>query len=563
MAKKYTAVIAALNSQYIHSSLAPWCLAAGVRAYCKEDVAHRVAEGTVNEDLMALADRITSDNPDAVALCCYIWNITATRRLIELVKERLPKAVIIIGGPEVAFRPESSLNDIPLADYLISGEGELPVAQLLDSLARGEKGEGIPGVCRRENGELVITEPFFLPDDPPSPYTDDYFASLKGRIAYLETSRGCPYSCAFCLSGRCGGVRYFEVDRAKKEILMLARSGTKTVKFVDRTFNANRPRAKEIIQFILANYGSEIPQGVCFHFEMAGDILDDETIELLNFAPLGAMQAEIGVQSFHGETLEAINRKTDLAKLSHNISRLIDVGNLHIHIDLIAGLPHEDLSIFKRSFDEAFSLCPHMLQLGFLKLLHGSPMREDVQQFPCHFSPDPPYEVLDTPWLSAEELSQLRRVEDALDRLYNSGRFCRTLGYLLKATGMTPFCFFQSFGDFAADKGTAKISLDSYTRLLWDYSTQQKGVDKEKLQDALVCDRLAHRLPARLSWMKGDPGKLKRLIIAVESDLGFRPAKGIERSYALLCVWGAVWADYDGKNPVTGEYELHFYYPNA
>ncbi len=561
MKNKLTAAICVLNSKYIHSSLAPWCLSAGVDAYCGPEIAAEVVEGTINERLEDVAQRILALNPRVIGFSCYIWNISATKELIRLVKNRLPGAVVVLGGPEVSYCAEKLLCGEPEVQYVLSGEGEKPFALLLNAISRGETPENIPGVCYRRGGQAVTVPPYTPEEDPPSPYTSKYLNALRGRIAYLETSRGCPYSCAFCLSGRCGSARFFHLDRAKKELLLLARSGAKTVKLVDRTFNANRRRAIELFRFIIENYGTEIPAGVCFHFEIAGDLLDEETLSLLAQAPVGAMQLEIGLQSFNPKTLAAINRKTDVERLKENIRRLISSANMHIHIDLIAGLPYEDFASFAESFNTAYSLGPNMLQLGFLKLLYGAPMRENPEEFPCRYDNQPPYEVTRTPWLSEEELLRLHHTEDALERLYNSGRFRRTLPYLLEKSGTTPFGLFDRFGEFAARKGTDKISLDDYTALLFSFFSGQNGIDREALRDRMVCDRLSTNASGRLPPVLRvrDPA-LGRAIRELEDTN--RPSKGIKRGYALLYAGHRlVYADYQNRNPVSGEYPLFEFRP--
>jgi radical SAM superfamily enzyme YgiQ (UPF0313 family) len=548
----FSAVICCLNSQYIHSSLAPWCLLAGVKAYCEPGIFAQVTEGTVNEPAEAAAERILSHRPRAVGFCCYIWNIRRVLELTRAVKDRLPGTAIILGGPEVSYRAAEILEDEPQIDFVLSGEGERPFALLLNALNRGSGFDEIPGLCLRKDGGIFAADPYTPCDIPPSPYGEEYFSALNGRIAYLETSRGCPFSCAFCLSGRCGGVRFYPMERAKRELLLLANSGTKTVKLVDRTFNANRERAKELFRFIIENYGTGIPCGVCVHFEIAGDLVDEETLALLAAAPKGAMQLEIGLQSFNNETLGSVSRRTDLDCLRKNIRRLVENGNMHIHIDLIAGLPKEGFSSFGKSFDTAYELKPHMLQLGFLKLLYGAPMREQPEQYPCRFSPDPPYEVSETPWLSADDLLRLHACEDALDRLYNSRRFRRTLQYLLKSTGLRPFELFCRFGEYSAAKGTAGIPLDDYTALIVQYFSGYPSVDIGELRDALVCDRLAVNASGKLPSVLRIPGQ--DLKMALRQTLGDDAPK---RGAALLCTRPVlVHAEGRSKDPVTGEFPL-------
>lgn len=559
MKKEFDVVICSLNSQYIHSSLAPWCLLAGLEQYVHDGINAVVIEGTINEAPRNILDRILFHRPTLVGFCCYIWNITEIFELVKRIKQELCECVIVLGGPEVSYQAGAVLQNTPLVDYVISGEGEKPFTELLRAIHGSTDVGGIPGLCYRKGSEIITAEPYTPDEVPPSPYTERYFAALNGRIAYLETSRGCPYSCAFCLSGRCGGVRYYDLERVKKELLLLAASGTQTVKLVDRTFNAHRSRAKELFSFIIKRYGKEIPQGVCFHFEIAGDLLDEETIELLGTAPAGAMQFEIGLQSFNPKTLTAVSRRTDVKKLKQNISALLIKGNAHIHIDLIAGLPYENMSRFKDSFNTAFSLRPHMLQLGFLKLLHGSPMRENPKQFPCEYNQKPPYEVSKTPWLSEEELEQLHHTEHALNLLYNHGRFSRTLAYLLRRMNQSAFELFSEFGLFLSQADQNQKSLDDFTALVFSYYSGQSNVEPSRLRDCMVCDRLATNASGRIpkALQIHDP-KLKSAIRALERKYGHK--KGIKRGYALLYSENCLaYTDYEDKNPVTGEYLISKY----
>lgn len=562
MERKIKAVISMLNSKYIHSSLAPWCLAAGVDAYCDEGVIAEVVEGTINEKISDVAARVVAHEPQVIGFCCYIWNISQTMELIRLIKEQFPRLLIVLGGPEVSYNARAILSRDKLVDYVIAGEGEAPFALLLNALLHGSPVTGLPGLCYREAGAIIVSEPYIGTEEPPSPYTGRYLEALKGRIAYLETSRGCPYSCAFCLSGRCGSSRFYDIERAKAEILLLANSGAQTVKLVDRTFNANRKRAYELFDFIITNHGGAIPRGVCFHFEIAGDILDEETIGLLSTAPVGAIQLEIGIQSFNAETLEAVNRKTDVARLKHNIARLIANANMHIHIDLIAGLPLEDWTSFRDSFNTAWSLAPNMLQLGFLKLLHGSPMREKPDDFPCEYSKEPPYEVTKTPWMPGDELVRLHAVEGALERIYNSGRFKRTLDYILQQSNAAPFDLLYQFGMFSVEHGLTNITLDEYTKLIYGYFGGQKNIEKLKLRDVLVCDRLATDSSGVLpQFLQIKDPMLKRVKAELNGRASFQRPDGVKRGIALLysedC---AVYADYEHKNPITGEYPLIKYW---
>ncbi len=554
--RPFSAALCALNAKYVHSSLAPWCLLAGVRAFAP-DIDAYVVEGTVNEPPETVLERIASGAPAVVTFSCYLWNIRQTLALAEQLKRRLPGVCIVLGGPEVSYCAERVLNENPAVDFVLSGEGETSVPALLSCLAQGKalSAEEVPGLCTRQH----IAPPCVLSGEVPSPYTPEYFKALNGRIAYLETSRGCPFTCAFCLSGRCGTPRYFDLKGVYENILALANSGAQTVKLIDRTFNANPRHANAILRFLLSHYGREIPAGVCFHFEIAGDILTEETMELLAQMPAGAVQLEIGMQSFCEKTLEAVRRKTNTEKLKANIRRLVAMGNMHIHIDLIAGLPYEDVPTFAESFNTAYALGADMLQMGFLKLLHGAAMREEPQNFPCEFRSEPPYEVISTPWLTAEELEMLHGVEDVLERMVNSGRFQRTADYIMECTGLPPFALFQAIGKAAHEAGVAShgVALDEYTAFLLDTAPRLwQNVTREALRDVMVCDRLESNATGRLPLCLhiADPalGQTVKRLAALNP-----PRPGVRRGVAILYTERqAVYVDYENKNPKTGRFAL-------
>ncbi len=555
MARALHAVICGLNSQYIHSTLAPWCLLSGVRAYAPSLTAE-VVEGTINESPDAVFTRIVEKAPQVVSFSCYIWNIETVLRLTARLKRALPGLRVVLGGPEVSYRAGALLREEPSVDFVLSGEGERPFAMLLMALNLGSSLHGIRGLCYRDGDAVIEGEPYVTNELPPSPYCSEYFDTLNGRIAYLETSRGCPFSCAFCLSGRCGGVRYFPLERAQNEILLLANSGSKTIKFVDRTFNADRKRALSIIRFIREHYGTDIPRDVCFHFEIAGDLLDEETLTELSESPAGLFQTEIGIQSFHEPTLTAIARKTDVERLGRNVCRLLACQTVHVHIDLIAGLPREGIGTFADSFNAAYSLSPHMLQLGFLKLLYGAPMREHPAEYSCDYSAAPPYEVTRTPWLSEDDLVRLHRLETVLDRLYNSGRFRRTLRYLLDATGYTPFVLFETLSECLPKE---RVSLDAYTEQVYAVCSSWDGVDAEQLRGYMACDRIATNpsgiLPPCLRANELERKRLKRL---ADTDERFRRPMSVKRGTAYVD-GRLIYADYTTPHPVTGEYPLHIF----
>ena len=475
-------IISCLNSKFVHASLSPWCLAAGVREFAQNTYDVSIKESTINGDAQGFAQKIINEKPDVVAFSCYIWNITKTLEICRIIKQNC-NCKIVLGGPEVAYRHKDVLEKYDFIDFVLSGEGEWTFPDFIDNL-NGNLAS-VSGLTYRKNGEIITIPEKEYTDTPPSPFSDEFFEKLNGRIAYIETARGCPYRCAFCLSGRCSPLRFFDIDRVKEDIIKLATSGTQTVKFVDRTFNANENRANEILRFIKENYGKAIPENVCFHFEIAGDILKESTLEILSNMPYGAVQLEIGMQSFNEDLLKTINRKTDTKKLIENIKKLISFNNMHIHIDLIAGLTGEDLESFKNSFNIGYSLKAHMLQMGFLKLLYGAEMRENSEKYPCIFNDEPPYEVISTPFLSAEEIKTLKNCEDALDRLYNSGRFLFTLEYLTEEVGIPPFDIFNDFGN-SVDGNNMRLS--DYAEKLYNFFSAK--CDKEILREKILCDLL-------------------------------------------------------------------------
>ena len=478
-------IIACLNSKYIHSSLAPWCLFSGVKSFSESNPEVKVMESTINSNIVDFAESILCEKPEILSFSCYIWNIEKTLEICKYIKTKA-HIKIALGGPEVSYRAKNVLENYNFIDFVLSGEGEESYPLLIDVLSQNGDFSSVEGLTFRKNGKIVSIPEKEYVGTPVSPYSDEYFCNLKGKITYIETSRGCPYRCAFCLSGNTSKLRFFDIDKVKEDIIKVANSGTQTVKFIDRTFNANAKRANEIIKFIIENHGDRIPLNVCFHFEIAGDILSEETFDILKNAPKGLFQLEIGMQSFNEDTLKAINRKTDTAKLVENIKRLVSFNNMHIHIDLIAGLTGEDLESFERSFNIGYSLGANMLQMGFLKLLYGADMRENPQKYPCKYTEAPPYEVTETPWLTSEEIIKLKKCEDAVERLYNSGRFLFTLDYLISNNFFTPFELFYKFGN---EIDGNKMNLSDYAVHIFYFFKEY--ADAEILRETILCDLLS------------------------------------------------------------------------
>lgn len=485
-------ICACLNSKYIHSSLAPWCLKAGVSSFCAEKHSVIVKESTVNGNIFAFADEIINESPDMISFSCYIWNISQTLRMIKYIKDRA-SCIIVAGGPEAAYNSVELLKAHSYIDYILSGEGEWSFSSLVNKIDANEALSDCEGLSFRNDDRIIINEPLCHKETPPSPYCKEYFEQLNGRIAYIESSRGCPYRCAYCLSGRVSSLRYFDLSVVKDEIIKLSHSGTRTIKFVDRTFNADENKANEILVFIRDNYKTKISDKVCFHFEISAELLSDETVELLSTMPEGLCQLEIGVQSYNKLTLSSINRKCNTEILDKNIRKLIAFKNIHIHTDLIAGLPNENLTSFKNSFNRAFDLRPHMLQVGFLKLLHGADMRENPENYPCEYASEPPYEVLSTPVLSHDDLMIIKDCEKAVDKLYNSRRFLFTIDYIINNCNIPAFEFFSGIGKYINEHF---MPIETVITELFSYCCT--FADRVIISELIRCDIISTNLNVRI-----------------------------------------------------------------
>ncbi|MCX7749698.1 MAG: B12-binding domain-containing radical SAM protein [Clostridia bacterium] len=455
-------LLVALNSKYIHSSLAVWYLKASCGPLCG-DV--KVMEFTINDQPDAVLASIYREHPDNVAFSCYIWNFGMVTKIAQNLKKVCPEIKIILGGPEVSFDPGKIMEQYFFIDYIVTGEGEIVLNELLSGISEGQAVEPyIDGLWWRNEASVVSGKKAKLIeelDSIPSPYTDEMIHALGNRIVYFESSRGCPFSCAYCISSTFEGVRYFSMERVKKDLKKLVKSGVRQVKFVDRTFNCNKIRAKEIFKTIIENY-----KDINFHFEAAADLFDEEMLEILRAAEPGLIQFEIGIQSTNLKTLEAVTRKTSLEKVFNYIRRIREMGNIHIHLDLIAGLPYEDFESFGKSFDEVYTLSPHQLQLGFLKMLKGSRVRNESDLFGYQYRLDPPYEVLCSQFLSYEEMLQLKGIEELVDRYYNSGKFIETFQYVMELFYQRPFDFFLAFSKVWEQINQAVAGRDLYTLLL-------------------------------------------------------------------------------------------------
>ena len=439
---KNKVLLSAVNAKYIHSNLAVRYL----KKYCETQIEQvDIAEFSINDNINNILKRLFTSDADIYGFSCYIWNISLILNLCSSLKKAKPEALIILGGPEVSYDPASILTNNPSVEYVVVGEGEATLLELLVGITTGRRSlYDLPGIAYREGADMVTTKPRpLIPKLDMLPFPYDSLDGFTNKIIYYETSRGCPFNCQYCLSSTIHGVRYLSMDRLRQDIKSFIDAGIRQVKLVDRTFNCDIMRSVSIMEYII-----DLNSTTNFHFEIAADLINERFLETVEKAPPGMFQFEIGVQSTNPKTLSEIKRTMDLAKVSHNVSRLLSFKNTHIHLDLIAGLPYEDMKSFERSFNDVYALKPDMLQLGFLKLLKGSGIREGCSGYGMEHHDFPPYEVIKTDWLSYRELLVLKDIEHVLEQYYNSGRFRYSLDFLLQTTVTDPFEFFRRLSDY-------------------------------------------------------------------------------------------------------------------
>lgn len=439
-------LLTAINAKYIHSNPALYSL----RAYAGKELRQytEIAEYTINQPMQEILADIYRREPDVIGFSCYIWNWRRVQELLAEVPKVLPDAQIWLGGPEVSYDGDKILRRFPYVKGIMAGEGESVFRNLMEYYTyRGKEPlylKNVRGLYLR-SGYTGSQEPVNLSDIP---FLYEDLNPFVNRILYYETSRGCPYRCSYCLSSIDKNVRFRDLDMVKRELQFLLDNRVKQVKFVDRTFNCRHEHAMEIWQYI-----HEHDNGVTnFHFEISADILREDEIRLLNSLRPGLAQLEIGVQTMNPDTLQAICRSMDNDRLEANVAAIRRGKNIHLHLDLIAGLPYEDYDSFGRSFDRVYRMEPEQLQLGFLKVLKGSLMHEKAGEYGIFYLEEPPYEVLFTRWLSYEDMLRLKGIEEMVELYYNSGQFTHTL-LVLETVFAGPFVMFEALADFYGEKG--------------------------------------------------------------------------------------------------------------
>ena len=444
-------LLTALNAKFIHSSLAVRSL----KAYCHKFGEYiETAEFTINNEKNFILQEIYEKKPDVIGFSCYIWNINMILDIAENLKKVLPKSFIFLGGPEVSFESEKLLSDCPFIDLIIRGEGEKILFNLAEQFVSGNIDfSEIKGITYRNGKDILsnLPESELNPDD--IPFSSGDLSDMENRIIYYESQRGCPYNCQFCLSSIDGRVRFLSDERTKSDLDFFIKNKVKQVKFVDRTFNCKKDHAHFIWQYLMDNDNGKTN----FHMEIEAHIMDDSEIDFLKKARKGLFQFEIGVQSTNNNTLAAVSRNNDFATLKHKVEKIKEGKNIHVHLDLIAGLPYEDYESFGKSFNDVYSLDPEQLQLGFLKLLKGSGLRRDAEKYGIVYDSKAPYEVLYTKEIDFEHMLKLKAIEEMVETYRNSFKIPNTEKYVAKLF-KSPFNFYEELSDYWQSNGLHKVN---------------------------------------------------------------------------------------------------------
>ena len=492
-------LLVAINAKYIHSNLAVH----SIRGVLEENgYKAEIREYTINNQIEDILDDIYIRKPDLIGFSCYIWNREFVEKLIVELGKLLPGCAIFLGGPEVSYNTDYYLDKYSNVTGVMVGEGEETFLEVVkkyfyidilpnnDSENVGQETSeenskvisDIAGLCTRENRKPALREPVDM-SSIPFPYSD--LKEFENRIIYYESSRGCPFSCSYCLSSIDKKLRFRDLELVKKELLFFLENRVNQVKFIDRTFNCKQDRCEAIWQFIKDNDNGYTN----FHFEISADLITDKQIEILNSMRPGAVQLEIGVQTTNKASIKAIRRKMDIDKLRNVVAKLKRAKNIHLHLDLIAGLPYEDIESFRNSFNDVYNMEPDELQLGFLKLLYGSTMYDDAEGYGIVCKSFPPYEVLYTNWLSFEHVLSLKKTEEVVEIYYGTGQFVNIINYLMRFFE-TPYDFYKDLGEFYSEKsdgGKKHSRIDRYNLLL-DFAEGIKACDINNVKALLTYD---------------------------------------------------------------------------
>lgn len=544
-------LLAACNAKYIHSNLAVYNLKSCSGEYSSSVV---VKEYTINQIRDDILKDIYLEQPDVVCFSCYIWNISFVRELVPDLKKILPQVEFWAGGPEVSYDAVEFLKKNPAFFGVMVGEGEETFHELAGYYIerKPETLSGIRGVAFRDENkgrDIVHTGWRELMDLSKVPFAYSNLTEFKNRIIYYESSRGCPFSCSYCLSSIDKKLRFRDIELVKKELQFFIDNKVPQVKFVDRTFNCKHDHAMEIWRYITEN-----DNGITnFHFEISADLLRAEELALMKTMRPGLIQLEIGVQSTNPQTIKAIRRTMDFEKLKGIVEQIHSFGNIHQHLDLIAGLPYEGYDSFHKSFCDVYALRPEQFQLGFLKVLKGSHMMEMTGEYQILYKDREPYEVLSTAWMTYGEILRLKMVESMVEVYYNSGQFKNTLVFLEKYFD-DPFRMYEALGRFYEKKGYSEISHSRMRRyeILMEFAGEQKEIPSEALSDVMLLDLyLRENLKSRPSFAS-DQKPYERLI------WDYRKAKKIPKTAHIEVFRDGkkLLFDYTDRDPLTNNAQL-------
>lgn len=474
-------VLTAINSQYVHLNVAVRYLKKYVEK--NSDIKLDIYETNINNQLMNIIKDLFEKQPDMIIFSTYIWNKEYVFSITKELKKILPDVKIALGGPEVSYEWDKIMAENQEIDYIFTGEGE----KVLLNFFTKDISE-VKGVVYREGDNLKYNgiEPLIENlDIIPFPYDDEELQD-RTKIFYYESSRGCPFNCSYCMSSIDKSVRYYSIDRTKEDLKRFIDSPIKLLKFVDRTFNLSKEKYMAIWRFLLENYR----EGITFHFEINANIFDDETLDFLETVPKGYFQFEIGVQTIDAQAMKSIGRINKLEKLEHNIRRIS--RNIHLHLDLIAGLPYETYDKFRESFDYVHRLKPEMIQLGFLKLLKGTKMYDEREKYGYKYFSKPPYEVFSNEFISFAEMVKLKNLEKVLDFYYNSEKFPESVQWIIENHYESAFSFYEDVADYFDKRGYLKVSHKESTlfTLLYEFYLDKGLKDREIFVEYLKYDYL-------------------------------------------------------------------------
>ena len=477
-------LLAACNAKYIHSNLAVYDL----QAYASDYADHIVLkEYTINQQKDDIMRDIYLEHPDVVCVSCYIWNLSFVKELMADLIKILPGADFWAGGPEVSYDAEKFLTENSEFKGVMVGEGEETFKELAGYYVEKnpQNLKDMTGICYRDGDQIIHNGWRQIMDLSSIPFIYKDLSEFKNRIIYYESSRGCPFSCSYCLSSIDKKLRFRDTETVKKELQFFIDNKVPQVKFVDRTFNCKHDHAMAIWKYI-----NEHDNGVTnFHFEISADLLREEELQEMSTMRPGLIQLEIGVQSTNPDTIKAIHRTMDFEKLKGIVDRIHSFGNIHQHLDLIAGLPYEDYDSFRHSFNDVYALKPQQLQLGFLKVLKGSHMMEMCREYGIVYKTQEPYEVLSTKWLDYDHVLKLKTVENMVEVYYNSGQFQNTLEYLEKFFP-DAFSIYERLGSFFMEKGYGDVSHTRMRRyeILLEFLEDVPEISMDQVKDQMVYD---------------------------------------------------------------------------